>query len=163
MRFRIHSLLLAIALALVSASRAAAADATPPAAASPTGVVRAFYTFHFAHDMGFTDASVQAKAAWLAPELIDLCRAYFKKPQSPDEVPDVDGDPFTDSQEYPKSFRVGRSATSGKTAKVPVVLSWPHQQRTISVQLTEQHGSWKISNIVYGKSGSLRALLSPGA
>lgn len=122
--------------------------------------MRAFYTFHFAHDMAFTEASVQAKAAWLAPELLELCRAYFKKPQSPDDVPDINGDPFTDSQEYPTSFRVGRSIVSGKTAKVPVVLSWPGQKRTVSVQVIQGPGGWRIGDIVYPESGSLRDLLS---
>jgi hypothetical protein len=55
---------------------------------------------------------VGAKRAWLAPELLDLCKAYFKKPVPADDVPEIDGDPFTDSQEYPKLFRVGPVALS---------------------------------------------------
>ena len=65
--------------------------------------------------MGFSEASVRERSAWLAPELVDLCHAYFQKPVHPDEVPDVDGDPFTDSQEYPKSFSVGRPSVSDRS------------------------------------------------
>jgi uncharacterized protein DUF3828 len=139
-----------------------AAGVGPSAPASPVAVVRAFYAYHFAHDMGFTEASVRAKAAWLAPALVDLCRAYFRKPVSAGEVPDIDGDPFTDSQEYPTSFRVGPSRSSKTTTQVAVMLAWPHRQRTISVQMMQRHGSWRITNIVYDDSRSLRGLLSSG-
>ncbi len=110
--------------------------------------------------MAFTLRSVRAKQAWLAPELIKLCEGYFKKPASPDEAPDVEGDPFTDSQEYPKSFRVGSSTIKDATAEVPVVLLWPQDRRTITVKLTSARGAWRISDICYDESRTLRGLLS---
>ena len=39
-------------------SAALGAEAAPHASASPAAVVQAFYAYHFAHDMGFTEASV---------------------------------------------------------------------------------------------------------
>jgi hypothetical protein len=86
------------------------------APAPPTRVVAAFYRYHFTHDMAFTPTSVGVKRAWLAPELLDLCKAYFKKPVPADDVPEIDGDPFTDSQEYPKLFRVGPPAHTAHSA-----------------------------------------------
>ena len=147
---------------LIGASAAGGGDASPTAPPAPAAVVQAFYTQHFAHDMAFTEASVQAKAVWLAPDLVERCRTYLKKPVSPDEVPDINGDPFTDSQEYPTSFRVGKPTISGTSARVPVVLSWKGRTRTIVVQLAQLEGKWLISDFAYD-SGSLRALLSSGS
>jgi hypothetical protein len=147
----------------LSSCPAFGAEAARPRSATPADVVRAFYTYHFAHDMAFTEASVRAKAAWLAPELFDLCLAYFKKPVPAGQVPDIDGDPFTDSQEYPKSFHVGQPRFSATTVRVPVVLFRPGQQRTIRVQLRMLDGSWRITNITYGGLRSLRVLLSSGS
>ena len=135
-------------------------DAQKPARITPDNVVRRFYARHFSHNMAFTKASVDAKAAWLTPDLLALCRAYLAKPQSPDEVPDINGDPFTDSQEYPKSFRVRPPVVSGSTAKVPVVFAWPTRSRTVTVELVEQDGTWRINDIAYGDSGTLRQLLA---
>ncbi|HEX9147704.1 MAG TPA: hypothetical protein VF958_00955 [Thermoanaerobaculia bacterium] len=87
---------------------------------TPSATVRAFYAFHFAHDMAFTPESVRVKNRWLAPVLVDLCESYFRRPASSEEVPEIDGDPFTDSQEYPKRFRVGAARVSGEAARVPV-------------------------------------------
>lgn len=130
------------------------------ASAAPREVVAAFYKHHFAHDMAFTARSVRAKQAWLAPELLKLCESYFRKPASPDEVPDIEGDPFTDSQEYPKSFRLGSPTIKDVTAEVPVVLLWPEDRRTITVKLISARGAWRISDIRYGESRTFRGLLS---
>ncbi|HXQ23096.1 MAG TPA: DUF3828 domain-containing protein [Candidatus Acidoferrales bacterium] len=156
-----RSLLASVVVLLTGPAFGAQAARQP--SSKPADAVRAFYTFHFAHDMAFTEASVRAKAAWLAPELFELCVAYFKKPVPAGQVPDIDGDPFTDSQEYPKSFRVGQPRVSATTVRVPVVLSWPGQQRTIRVQLQAVDGSWRITNITYGGLRSLRVLLSSGS
>jgi len=140
---------------------AAAGASSSPAATSPAvSVVHAFYTFHFSHGMGFTEEGVRARAAWLAPDLLAKCAAYFKKPAAKDEVPDIDGDPFTDSQEYPGSFRVGQARTSGSVAMVPVVLSWPDRERRVQVELHAVRGSWKISDLIYEGGESFRQLLS---
>jgi hypothetical protein len=139
------------------------ADVPTPATETPHRAVTHFYAQHFSRGMAFTEASLEAQATLLTPDLLALCRAYLKKPQSPDEVPEIDGDPFTDSQEYPKSFRVEPSVVSGKTAKVPVIFSWPNHRRTVRVELIEQGGRWLINDILYGDSGSFRRLLSSGS
>jgi hypothetical protein len=158
-----RSLAAVVAIALLFTSSALRGETTSRASAKPADVVRTFYTYHFAHDMGFSEAAVRERSAWLAPELVDLCHAYFQKPVRPDEVPDVNGDPFTDSQEYPKSFSVGRPSVSDTIMRVPVTLSWPDHRRTIRVLLKVVDGSWRITNITYGGLRSLRTLLSSGS
>src|SRR5438128_1108901 len=91
--------------------------------------VRSFYTFHLAHNKGFTVRNVQLRKRFLTPEFCGLLLKELKRQMAeikahPDEVPDFEGDPFTDSQEYPDSYRVGTAETNGDLAKVTVTLLW---------------------------------------
>jgi hypothetical protein len=129
-------------------------------AASPAAVVRAFYQFHFAHDMAFTRAALRRRERWLAPDLLALCRTYFATPSPAGEVPEIDGDPFTDSQEYPSSFRVGAAAVTGDTALVPVTFLWKAgDRRTVTVVLVLR-GGWKIADLRYERGETLRSELA---
>lgn len=133
--------------------------AAQPRPASPASVVQAFYRFHFAHDMAFTRSALRRRVRWLAPDLLALCRAYFAAPSPADEVPEIDGDPFTDSQEYPTSFRVGAAAVAGDTALVPVTFLWKAgDRRTVTVVLVPR-GGWKIADLRYERGETLRGEL----
>lgn len=135
--------------------------APPPA--TPARTVEKFYAFHFAHDMAFTPDSVRAKADWLAPDLLSLCEKYFERPSSPDEVPPINGDPFTDSQEYPKRFRVGAARVSGEAAWVPVRFDRPRgRPRTVTAHLVRIAGRWRVWNVRWEDGSSLRELLERG-
>ncbi len=152
--------------ALLSPSGLAAQRARPAprqATGSPVAVARAFYAFHFGHPMGFTAAAVQARGRWLSPGLLSLCRAYFARPSSPDEAPAVDGDPFTDSQEFPQGFAVGQPSVRGDVALVPVTMRWRSREpRVVTLVLTGTMGSWLIADVRYAEGPSLRMLLTPG-
>jgi len=146
------------AAALLAAAPIPAA-AHPPAAA----VVRAFYRYHFAHEMAFTRAAVRRRARWLAPDLLARCRAYFARSSPADGPPDIDGDPFTDSQEYPATFRVGATTRSGDTALVAVRFSWrTGGRRDVTVVLVGAR-AWRIADVRYATGSSLRAELAGGA
>jgi hypothetical protein len=122
--------------------------------------VETFYRFHFAHDMGFTADAVKARAPWLSPVLQKICASYFARPGAPDEVPVVDGDPFTNSQEYPKSFQVGAPRVSASTASIPVSFQWADgRKRSVSVALVMQSRRWLIDDIRYPDGSSLRSLI----
>ena len=132
-----------------------------PSARTPVAAVREFYAFHFAHDMAFTPESVRAKADWLAPDLLELAEKYFERPASPDEAPAIDGDPFTDSQEYPKRFRVGAARVSGEAAWVPVRLVWTHgPSRSVTVHLVRIARRWRVWDVRWSAGSSLRDLLA---
>ena len=110
--------------------------------------------------MGFTENAAKARPAWLSPELRKICAGYFARPGSPDEVPLIDGDPFTDSQEYPKSFQVGTPRVSGSTASIPVSFQWPDvRKRSVSVKLVMQNRKWLINDIRYSDGTALRLIL----
>jgi hypothetical protein len=130
-------------------------------AKTPVATVRAFYAFHFAHDMAFTPESLRAKADWLAPDLLELSEKYFEMPTSPDEAPAIDGDPFTDSQEYPTSFRVGAARVSGEAAWVPVRLAWRHgPSRSVTVHLVRIARRWRVWDVRWPDGASFRDLLA---
>lgn len=130
-------------------------------AASPAAAVTALYTCHLAHDMAFTLPGVSQRSAWLAPDLLALCRAYFARPASPDEVAEIDGDPFTDSQEYPTRFRLGQVQRAGASALVPVILSWPGGEiRTVRVHVARIRNAWLVTDVMYESGESFRKLLA---
>lgn len=148
----------AIALA---AALAVPAGACHPAGPAPEATVRALYSYHFAHEKGFTPTGLEERSAWLSSDLLALCRTYFAAPSSPNEVPAIDGDPFTDSQEYPDSFAVGVARIDGNAATVPVTMLWPSApRRTVTVVLVKDAKGWLVSDLRYESGPTFRATLS---
>lgn len=110
--------------------------------------------------MAFTESSVNAKKTWLTSDLYKKVTAKIRQPVPKDTIPDIDGDPFTDSQEYPKSFKVKESSLNGGKAVVTVEFSWNDNKRSLSVALLHQKNEWKIDDIIYKPNDTLRKLLS---
>lgn len=133
------------------------------AATTPAGVVQRFLETHFAGDMGFDAASVTRKQQFLAASLIAETKKYFAKPASPNEVPDIDGDPFTNSQEYPARFSVGVPTTAGTTASVRVRFSDAYRTQDVTYLLRLGGGTWRVDDVRYASGPGLRALLSGAA
>jgi len=111
--------------------------------------------------MNFTRQSVRLKRRWITPELYGLLLNEFKREgeygkahPKEDFVPYMEGDPFTDSQEYPTSFRVGKASVSDDSAKVTVTFLWgsknssSQDQRNTVIELVRNQGAWVIRNIV---------------
>ena len=129
--------------------------------------VRSFYAFHLAHNKGFTVRNVQLRKRFLAAEFYGLLLKELKRQAAetkahPDEVPDFDGDPFTDSQEYPDSYRVGKAETNGDLTKVTVTLLWSgrtsrgRDKRDIVVEVTRSGAGWLINDIINNEGSRLR-------
>lgn len=128
-------------------------------AASPGGVVQRFLEGHFAGNMGFDSTTFLAKRQYLSAGLISAARKYFAKPVPKGDAPDIDGDPFTDSQEYPTRFSVGAAAVTGNTAKIPVKFSDAFVTKTITYSMAMENGTWRIDDLRY-EGGTLRALFA---
>lgn len=135
--------------------------------ASASGAVNAFYAFHLARNKDFTVRNVQLRRRFITPELYaalikELNRQAEYTKKHPDEVPDFEGDPFTDSQEYPDSFRVVGVLASGNRAKATVTLNWSAKTsrgvdtRNITVELARQAAGWLIDDIINNEGSSLR-------
>lgn len=131
---------------------APAADKPAP---DPAQTVQSFYAYHFKHDMGFGAPEIKARKAWLAPKLYALITKALNKPVPKGDAPDIDGDIFTDSQDTPNSFLVGKATLDKETAKVDVTFIWSGEKRHVTVILTQVEKAWLIVDIDYGSHRSL--------
>ncbi len=154
-----RSILLFVASLLVAVPASGAEDRSPTA--TPGDSAQSFYSFHMTHDMVFSKEAVSQRAGWLSPDLVSLCRKYLLRPSSPDEVPPIEGDPFTDSQEYPTAFRVGKVRMSSGVGTVAVSFSGPKAQKgRVHVVLISVKGAWLIDDVRYVSGPSFRKLLT---
>ena len=155
-------LLFALALtSLLLASSAAVTVDNRSTPATPGGAAQSFYAFHMSHDVGFSKEGVAQREPWLSPDLVSLCRKYLARPSSPDEVPPIDGDPFTDSQESPTSYKVGKVRLTGGTASVEISFSGPAANKgSVHLVLLQTKGAWLIDDVRYVSGPSFRRLLA---
>jgi hypothetical protein len=124
------------------------------------GTIKAFYKYHFAHDMGLTESALQERRRWLSPELYGLLLYERRRKIPKDEAPYLNGDPFTDSQEYPDAFRVGSAEVRKTRADVQVHFTWKEKgrvrgARTSTVKLARQGKEWRINDFVSEEGRSL--------
>jgi hypothetical protein len=138
--------------------------------ADAAATVKAFYTFHFKNKFDYSAQGLKRRQRWLDATLYQLLLAEDKKARAKkDEAPDLDGDPFTNSQEYPTSFRIGDTRQEYEKAFVEVVFLWEDKgkvvdERSIEVELSKAKNLWKISNIIdkTSQDGDLRHFLKRG-
>lgn len=139
--------------------------AEPPGLDGARALVQAFYADHFRGDRTFTPASVKAKSRFLAPDLQRACLAKLAEDaaRGADVAPDVEGDPFTDSQEGPTAFRLGRIHSTTGGARLAVTFTWQDgaSPRTLTVVLKNLQAGWRIDDLRYAEDRSLRQLLKP--
>jgi hypothetical protein len=115
---------------------------------------------HFTHDMGFSPASVAQKRGFLSTGLRARIRRYFAVPQPPDEVPEIDGDPFTDSQDYPNGFTLAAARTTTQRTVVPVYFADADSKRRVDYVLVRQGTRWVVDDLVDERGESLRKLMA---
>jgi hypothetical protein len=71
----------------------------------------------------------------------------------------MEGDPFTNSQEYPTTFRMQHTEFVGGRTNVSVMMLWnPHPRmkgigRELEIQLVNVRGRWLIDNVVNKTNG----------
>jgi hypothetical protein len=132
---------------------------TDPDLGNAVRTVRAFYQFHFKHDMGFTEKTIRQKQRWFEASFYQLLLEEAKRgAAATDEAPDLEGDPFTNSQEYPDSFQVGKAVRSGEQVNVEIIFVWKHEKRKGQVLLVKQKNRLLISNIIYDDFDLLKFL-----
>ena len=140
-------------------------SAQDPALESARKLVQAFYAEHMKGDKGFTEDSLKTKGKFLAPELLKACLSKLAEDaaKGPEAAPDIDGDPFTGSQEYPDAFKLGRIHSSGGGARIPVTFTWKNGNppRTVTVILKNLQSGWRIDDLRYAEGRTLRQLLKP--
>jgi hypothetical protein len=160
---------LAIALCLLLPV-AGVSQLSNKSSADAAATVKAFYHFHFKNRFDYSAQGLKRRQRWLDARLYQLLLAEDKKSKSKkDEAPDLNGDPFTNSQEYPNTFRIGDTREEYGKALVEVVFVWQEKgklidERSIEVELSKAKNLWKISNIIDKSSpdGNLLHFLQRG-
>jgi hypothetical protein len=117
---------------------------------SPPGQVQHLLETHFAGRMAFEPDSAAAKTRFQSERLNQLVANYLARPRPDDEAPPINGDPYTDSQEYPTRFAVGATRIEQNRARVPVRFADAWSERTITFELVREAGSWRVDDLDYG-------------
>jgi hypothetical protein len=143
--------LLAALLVILSATSLSQTPANKGMDAAAT--VKAFYAFHFAHKFDYSRRGLLQRRKWLDEPLYKALVAEINRPTKLDEVPDLDGDPFTNSQEYPNSFRIGNTKQEASKATVNVIFVWSEkgkvlEEKGLAVELVKSNNLWKIANLI---------------
>ena len=115
---------------------------------------------HYATGLGFDEARAKAQKPWFTAALAKKIDAYFAQDFPADEVPPIDGDVLTDSQEYPPIFSVREAKTQGGAMLVPVRYDDGYRTRTVHFRLIRENGDWRIDDIEYEHGTPFTALLA---
>lgn len=126
---------------------------------SAEGTVHALLQSHFAGPMEFVPGSVATKRGRLSTGLLARMNAYFVKQAPASEPPPINGDPFTDSQEYPTRFAVGPAVVENDQATVPVRFADAHREWQVRYRLVRVEGGWKVDDLNYANGGALSVWL----
>ncbi|MCB2098802.1 MAG: DUF3828 domain-containing protein [Parvularculaceae bacterium] len=137
-------------------------DRTPgtrATARSPEGVVQRFLERHFAGSMAFQKDAVSEKREFFTDAFAAKMVAYLDRNQNADEAPSINGDPFTDSQEYPTRFAVGADKKKVPGKLVPVEFSDAFASKTVRYELKREGGRWRIDDLVFEDESRLSGLI----
>jgi hypothetical protein len=159
---------IAIGPALILLLVTPCANARTSQEAGAAVAVNAFYRFHISHNKDFTARNIQLRRRFFTAQFYQALLDEIKRQAAyskahPDEVPDYDGDPLTNSQEYPDSFRVGKQVMDGERAKVTVTLLWSARtsrgkdKRDIIAVAVKAPSGWLIDDIINDEGSSVRA------
>ena len=127
---------------------------------SPEGVLQRFLEAHFAGDMSFTPEAVGKKRGYFSGPLVRNIDGWFEKPQSADEALEINGDPFTDSQEYPTRFAVGADDKKAAGVEIPVEYADAFAKRSVIFVMTREKSRWLIGDIKYEDGSMFTGMLT---
>jgi hypothetical protein len=141
------------------------ARADSPRISAASAVVREFFLYHIRDGCEFTSQNVNERKRWLSTKLLRLIEHEFARETEyrrthPDEVPYYNGDPFTNSQEYPTRFTLGRSQSTSRQVEIEITFYFgpelAAERRTSRVFVIFERGAWRIDNIINDQGVSLQ-------
>jgi hypothetical protein len=128
---------------------------------TPAAAVLWLLQTHLTGDMGFSAGTAAARRSHLSPELYRQIEAYFAQPFPEDEPPPINGDPITDSQEYPSRFTFGGIRTTASRSLVTVHFGGNGYERPVIVLLRRMQGRWLVDDLRYEDGTTFREALKP--
>lgn len=114
---------------------------------SPEFVVQALLEAHFAGNRGFLQPLLVPKLRWLSTPMQKAIKTYFARPRPSDEVPPIDGDAFTDSQEGPTRFAVGAAQVKNDRAELWVRFADAWVEKRLKYLLVRENAGWRVDDI----------------
>jgi hypothetical protein len=127
----------------------------PDADATPADAVRGLLAQHMAGDVHFTPDGIAPIRHRLTATLARAIDSYFRMLPG-DEAPPINGDPFTDSQEYPDRFAFDAVETLDDRPTVRIAFSWIERTRRVEFLFARQDGDWLLDDIRYEDGRTLR-------
>lgn len=152
-----ETLLFALDQRIYSLSRAPGAQAP---AGSPAAAVQALLEHHFAGTRAFSREAWAPLHEGLCGGLAAAVDAYFEARWPEDEVPPVNGDPLSDSQEPPARFAVGETQSVGVQAEVAVRFADARREHTTTFLMQREQGAWRVCDLRYADGSHLSRVLS---
>lgn len=109
----------------------------------------------------FDAVRVSRLRAWLTPALSAAFRRWLARPAQPERAPQLDGDPFTGTQEPPCVLTLGLLEQAGpRAAQVVEVDTGAGSPLRLTFRLQRgRAGKWRIADIDYGEGGTLLELM----
>jgi len=113
-----------------------------PQCTAARDAVKRFYSLHFGNDMRPSAENLKASVPYLTPDL------YQRLASTNDSAKDY----FTQTEDYPKAFRVGSCTSDSDTkAVLQVVLLWRDDTRTeqkeVHVETVKVGDKWLVNNV----------------
>ncbi len=104
--------------------------------------VKRFYSYHFGNDLKPSLENLQKREIYLSKNLFEELKSK----------PETANDYFTQTDDYPKAFRVGScEVIANDTTVFEVLLFWKtetrSEQRTIKVETVKENDKWLIEKI----------------
>ncbi len=110
-------------------------------------IVREFYSFHFANDMHPTQENIRLREKYLTHD-------YAAKLMHDEDIgTPATKDLFTNSEDFPKAFRVGecRVVEAGKKVEFEVLMFWKDdeksQQKPVVAFVRKENDKWLIDSV----------------
>lgn len=127
---------------------------------SPEASVQSLLIHHFSSGLSTSADTLDAQRAWLSDTLIAQFNGWLARNAKRDEPPELNGDPFTDSQEPPDTFTLAPSRIQGERADVAVTFSDEHTKPyVVTFSLQRAHDGWRVDDIRYRHGALLSTLL----
>jgi hypothetical protein len=114
----------------------------PPECTDARNTVREFYSYHFGNDMKPSAVNLKQREKFLTEGLKQQLK----------QQPETSKDYFTQTDDYPKAFRVGRCKVEGENKTVlGVLLFWKDDQRDlqkeVQVEALKENNNWLINKV----------------